>query len=241
MSFIISVFVNEGIVLASDSRTTYNNTRKNGLETFHNYGVYTTDSTDRTFLANQRIGISTCGDASIAGIPITGYIENYIRQYINEKTDINAVPESILKYFKEFSPVPNVNFIIAGYSRAGNGLEQMVYKVRVAGDKIEKLEVKGQGATWDGETITLTKVIQPTAIKKPDGGYSDFPHFEIPWGLFTLKDAIGFAKYAVDITIQTMRYQLVVENVGGPVDILAIKPDGAMWIQKKLLNIVLRD
>ena len=59
---------------------------------------------------------------------------------------------------------------------------------------------------------------------------------KVPWGLFTLQDAIDFAQYAVDITIKTMHYSNVVETVGGPIDILVIKPDKAFWIQHKELH-----
>ena len=58
----------------------------------------------------------------------------------------------------------------------------------------------------------------------------------ITWGLFTLQDAINFAKYAIETTINTMRYSNVVETVGGPIDILVIKPDQAFWIQRKELH-----
>ena len=51
-----------------------------------------------------------------------------------------------------------------------------------------------------------------------------------------MQDAINFAKYAVDITIQTMHFQNVNETVGGPVDILIIKPEKAFWLKKKDLS-----
>jgi len=233
MSFIISVFVNEGIVLASDSRTTYSQTQIVDNKIVNNIGLHTTDTADKIFLGNSRTGISACRDSSINGIPIARYINNYIRESINDDTDIDSVPHSILKYFRSFSPIPNTNFIVAGYKQSDNKLEQRVYKVRVSNENIEKVDTTEQGATWDGEVITLTKLIQPTAIKGTDGKYIDLPYIEIPWKLFTLKDAIDFAKYAVDITINTMRHQLVSKTVGGPVDILLIKPNESLWIQKK--------
>ena len=47
---------------------------------------------------------------------------------------------------------------------------------------------------------------------------------------------INFAEYAVDATIKTMSFQDCVKTVGGPIDILAIKPSGAFWIQRKELH-----
>ena len=59
---------------------------------------------------------------------------------------------------------------------------------------------------------------------------------KVSWGLFTLQDAIDFAQYAVDVTIKTMHYSSVVETVGGPIDILVIKPERSFWIQHKELH-----
>ena len=58
MSFIITVYTNEGIIMASDSRTTYSNQTvlPNG-EIRHNFGVQITDTTYKTFICNLRIGL----------------------------------------------------------------------------------------------------------------------------------------------------------------------------------------
>ena len=49
MSFLIAVHVNEGIVLASDRRTTYTNTQRIGGKVVQRIGIHTTNSTDKTF------------------------------------------------------------------------------------------------------------------------------------------------------------------------------------------------
>lgn len=64
----------------------------------------------------------------------------------------------------------------------------------------------------------------------------DLPNEEILWGYFTLKDAVDFARYAVETTINTMRFKNVVETVGGNVDILVITPDETKWLQKTELK-----
>ena len=89
---------------------------------------------------------------------------------------------------------------------------------------------------FDGETYTLTRLIQNVAIKTTDNNYLDLPFEDILWGYFTLQDAIDFARYAVETTIQTMRFKNVVETVGGSVDILVITPDETKWLQKELLR-----
>jgi len=50
MSFLVAVYVNEGIVLASDRRSTYTQTENiNGL-TVQKIGIHVTNSTDKTFI-----------------------------------------------------------------------------------------------------------------------------------------------------------------------------------------------
>ena len=79
MSFLIAVHVNEGIVLASDRRTTYTNTQTVKGKVIQCIGIHTTNSTDKTFICPNKAGISTCGDASLLGKPITGFIQEMIR------------------------------------------------------------------------------------------------------------------------------------------------------------------
>ena len=101
---------------------------------------------------------------------------------------------------------------------------------------VVKWYTNAQGASWDGETLTLTRLVQNVAIKTEDGQYIDLPFEEIPWGYFTLQDAVDFARYAVEATIQTMHFKNVIETVGGAVDILVITPDETKWLQKEYLK-----
>ena len=63
------------------------------------------------------------------------------------------------------------------------------------------------------------------------------PDLEVAWEFFTLQDGVDFATYAIKTTIDTMRFQSVPKTVGGPIDILVIKPDeGVEWIARKELH-----
>lgn len=82
MSLIIALYLGEGIVMASDSRTTYNTTTTNpNGSIICDHGIHSSDSTYKTFLTNRGVGISTCGQASINNKPIAGYIEDLINEY----------------------------------------------------------------------------------------------------------------------------------------------------------------
>lgn len=89
MSFLIAVHVNEGIVLASDRRITYTNTEENDNIIIQRIGIHSPDSTDKTFLCPNKSGISTCGDASLFGKPITGFIQEMIRSRIAKDCDVS--------------------------------------------------------------------------------------------------------------------------------------------------------
>lgn len=145
------------------------------------------------------------------------------------------MPEIIIDYFNDMDIIPDTHFIVAGYQENSKGVkEQRVYKVYVKGKTKEQIDTESQGATWDGETVTLSRLIQYVAIKS-DEGYIDLPYEEILWEYFTLQDAVDFARYAVETTIQTMRFKNVVETVGGNVDILVLTPDETKWLQKEEL------
>ena len=234
MSFIIVVYVNEGIVLASDRRTTYNTTIENNGIITQTIGVHTTDSTEKTFLCPNGSGISACGDATISGKPITGFIKTFIREQITSKTKVSQIPKLLVDYFSAFEIIPNTQFIIAGYEDDGNSKKQKIFRLRLIDKNIELIDSQFQGAAWNGEEVTLTRLLSPVKVRNNiSGEYVDLPPQEVLWGFFTLQDAVDFAKYAVDVTTKTMRFINVVETVGGDIDILVITPDESEWLQKK--------
>lgn len=235
MSFLIAVHVNEGIVLASDRRTTYTQTSNENGQQVVKFGVHTTNSTDKTFVCPNGAGISTCGDASLLGKPITGYIQEMIRSGISVDTKTSDIPQIIIDYFYGKTIVPNSNFIVAGYDAVEDKKVQKLYKVRLADKNIEEIATDSQGASWDGETLTLTRLIQDVAVKDIKGALL-WLHDDILWNYFTLQDAIDFARFTVETTINTMHFKNVVETVGGNVDILVITPEETKWIQKEELR-----
>jgi len=239
VTFIIAVHVGEGIVLASDSRTTYNQSRtlpNNEIICYN--GVHTTNSTTKTFVCTNKCGISTCGDGSISDKPVTSYIQSFIREKIKEKTKVDEIPNLLIKYFRNFVPIPNIIFLVAGYKEVNGIFKQCLYRVVVTTGSVEETDTSLQGSRWEGETITMSRLWVPMSFKNNDESYTDLENPEILWAYFTLQDAIDFAKYAVETTITTMRFQNVVETVGKPIDILVIQPEkDPFWISKKKLSI----
>ena len=231
MSLIICVHVEEGIVIAGDSRSSYNKTDGNITQV----GVHTTNTTNKVFSCPNNVGIAVCGDASVNGNPISGFVESFIRERIDEKTDIENIPRLIKDYFKDLDQNLNTTFVIAGYKRQNEKYIKKIYRIRTKTDDLEIIDTEHQGALWDGETTTLTKLIQPVYLKDNEN-YIPLPPSEIAWNLYTLQDAIDFAKYGIKTTMDTMKFQAIPETVGGPIDILIMKPGEIFWLAKKELK-----
>lgn len=236
MSFIIALYVGEGLVFASDSRTTYQttSTSMDGKDVTE-HGVHTTDSTYKTFLTPTNVAISTCGDASINDQPITSYIESFINEHRDD--NVEGIKESILPYFSNLKNDLNTTFFVGGYIINDDGSYcQKLYRLNTRTGKIEERDTNAPGAIWGGETDVMSRIITTLYIKNDDNSYTEHLEFPILWQYFTLQDAVDFAKYAVKTTIDTMRFQKRIKTVGGPIDLLILKPDGAQWISRKELH-----
>lgn len=241
MSLVISVYVGEGIVLAGDSRSSFNTTHKTAgkdgtpEKEIHHHSIHVSDTSYKVFVTNSHVGILTCGDASVLGIPIVQFMENFIRQYDNSNVD--EIANEIGRYFHSIDANLNTHFIVAGYmQKEDSSYEQRVYQVLTAEQTVNLKNISGiQGAIWDGVTDVLSRLMQNIAYKI-NGQYIDGEFFEIMWNYFTLQDAIDFAQYAIKVTIDTLKFQKREKLVGGPIDILVLKPGYHQWIAHKELH-----
>lgn len=240
MSFIITVFVREGIVMASDSRMTLNVTQQQteSVQATIRLAVGQSDASYKTFLAPNNIGISTYGAADVQGTPIAGYIEAFMRERLGDGNHtVDEVPPLLLDYCREVLPSqPDTGFHVAGYTTENNRRVQQVWQVHIKSGEIRQTN-NGQGANWSGEADILTRLLQPVWTKDASGAFKPLPNYGIPWQFFTLQDAIDFAVYALRTTIDSLRFQPRAKTVGGPIDVLVIKPDDAFWVRRKQLYI----
>ena len=240
MSLVVTVYVQEGIVMAADSRLTLNAQEKLGDTTVSNLAVGLSDSNYKLFLAPHGIGISTCGDAAVAGVPIAGYVESFIASTLQtESESVESVARALLDHFRAFDPVPSCQFHVAGYSRGAGRIEQEVWEVQIRPGEMSRMNPPGQqGASWSGESDIVSRLILPLARVDADGTVLErLPMHQIPWQFFTLQDAIDFAVFAIRSTSDAIRFLPRAKTVGGPIDVLVIKPSGAAWVQRKELRV----
>lgn len=240
MSFVIAMYVREGIVMASDSRLSLNvSMQQDGKQVVQN-SVGLSDSTYKTFLAPKNIGISTFGSADIKGVPISGYIDSFIAEVLSKKDkEVDEVPNELNKYFGKFDPIPKTGFVVGGYKTVDGKREQHIWFVNPTENECKRAnDPTQQGAQWGGEPDILTRLLQPLASIDNKGNIVEkLPTFQIPYQFFTLQDAIDFSIFAVRSTIEAIRFQPRPKTVGGPIDVLAIKPDEAFWVQRKELHV----
>ena len=237
MSLIITIRVHEGIVMAGDSRATFNVQKVENHETVRGVGVHCTDTSHKVFLAPNNVGIAWCGDAACEGKPLSGFLEKFILSEITKETPAEEVAPLLLSYFKKFNSVPKSAFHVAGFTGAGGVATARVWRVFPSENRMESINEDKPGACWNGEVDVLIRLLQPVAIPNPEGKVQPMATFPVPWDLFTLQDAVDFAAYAIATTIDAMRFQLRPKTVGGPVDILALKAGESVWVKHKTLEV----
>jgi hypothetical protein len=244
LSLVVTMFVREGIVMAADSRLTLNNTVQQNAQVTNQLSVTQTDSNFKVFLAPGNVGIATFGMGDIGGVPIAGYIESFMEEMLaGQQVEIDRIPGMILDYFTAMKVPPATYFHIGGYKLENGRLVQYVFEVNIPAKSIKRVnkpDPKGSehlGSSWGGETDLLSRLLNPSCWKGADGRFYDNAQYNIPWQFFTLQDAIDFAVFAVRTTADTMRFQPRPKTVGGPIDVLVIKPKESFWVQKKTLHL----
>lgn len=240
MSFVITAYVREGIVMAADSRLSLNTQQVAGLNVTHLISVGQSDSNQKLFVTKSGVGISTVGDADINGVPIAGFIEQFVIQVVGDnKWSPEKVADEIILYFQAQAKVPNTQFHIAGYDHDKN--EQQVFHVVVLQKQKNRVNPKDQfGVSWAGESDVIARLLNPSAEIDPQNNNAVkviYPNIPIPFNFFTLQDAIDFSVYAVRTTIDTIKFQPRPKSVGGPIDVLVIKSSDIKWIKRKELGV----
>ena len=238
MSLLITTYAPEGIILAGDSRLTMSwNQENNGEKT--QFSITASDSNRKVFVIKDKFGLGTFGAADINGIPISGYINQFIEEKITDKTNIDEIPKSLHEFFGDNLGKPATTFYLCGYKLENDISIPYIYLIDIANAQTNRINIAGDeiqyGANWGGESEVMMRLLNNIKINNGTG-WVDLVTPGIPFNFFTLQDAIDFSIYAVRTTIETFRFQQRIKTVGGPIDILAIRPDGTKWIQNKELK-----
>ena len=245
MSFVITVYIPGGIVMASDSRQTIGIQRVEESAKDHPpIPIVSSDYVYKTFLLeSSQIGISTFGEAFLGKMGTDFHLKTFEEEDLTENDDVESIAEKLLNFFKRNFPLADTSFHIAGYKKRGKISTPYVYHCNIKRAELKRLNYvkeKDQilyGASWGGESDIITEILQPAWMKDNTGDLKQVPKPQVIWDIMSLQDAIDFAVYAVKTTIDTMRFQARPKTVGGPIDVLLITPQGTNWIKRKGLMV----
>ncbi len=243
MSFIITVYVPSGIVMASDSRQSITIQRRDN--TGKEYPPLQTVSSDFVYktylLKEQQIGISTFGESLLGKVPMDFHLKEFEEEDLSAKDDVETVANKLLNFFKRKFPTSDTSFHIAGYQKKDKLSIPFVYHCNVKRAELKRLNHSQEankilyGASWGGEGDIIAEILQPAWTRDKSGKFIQIQKPPIIWDAMPLQDAIDFAVYAVKTTIDTIRFQARAKTVGGPIDVLLITPEGTNWIKRKEL------
>jgi len=252
MSLVVATYVPEGIVMASDSRQaiTVGGKTPNGkplpeVDTVNSDNVYKTYLLSRKDKNNNlifEVGVQSFGQDLLGGISTASHIKRFSEEELTDEDDVTKIPEKLVEFFRKAFPTADTGFHVAGYKKEGKTSIPYVYYCHVGKnifDQRKNVKPDGNlayGATWSGQIDVLVGILNPTLMPGPGGKAAPMQKPPIIWAAMALQDAIDFSIYAIRTTIDTIRFQARVKNVGGPIDVLVISPDGAGWIQRKGLK-----
>jgi hypothetical protein len=230
MSLIITVKVREGIVMSSDSRITLNMPQPGQVgPQVNNLSIGISDSHRKLFVTSNGVGISTCGDASIAGAPIAGFVDSFITSINANQSNPNQTAHALLVFFRAINQNLLTIFHVSGYNQ--NSSE--IWSVDIQNNQVTQINMP---IFYGGESDVISRLFQQVAQLDTNGNWQPLPSYSLTVDFFTLQDAIDFCIYATRTTIDTIRFQGRGRTVGGPIDILVIRQNGYEWVSQKKLH-----
>lgn len=200
------------------------------------------DAVNKTFLLEeQRVGISTFGASQLGSIPMASHIKKFVEEEVRTADDVTEVAEKLVKHFNRSFPDADVGFHVAGYKKEEKVSVPYVYYCHVKRGEIARRNVKDDGelnygATWSGQHDVLSVLLKATTVAGPKNQPQQIPIAPILYSAMQLQDAIDFSVFAIQTTIDTIRFQARPKNVGGPIDVLVITPEETKWVRKKQLE-----
>jgi hypothetical protein len=196
------------------------------------------ESVYKTYLLGDRVGISLFGSAEVGGHPISGYMESFVKNHAKDTGTIHHFADSICSEFRDKLKHNFTGFHIAGYDSIGGHDTPVVYRLPVQSGPPQKVNSTEEpyGAVWDGDTYVVDRLFKRVSPVQDQGNCFDLEDNKLAFKWFTLQDAIDFAVYCIQTTAGLMRFQDRRKTVGGPIDVLIIRPSGAEWLERKVIR-----
>ena len=259
MSIIVSVKINDGVVMAADSASTF------AIGQIYEHAIKIVN-----LVKGWPIGVMTCGAGGIGNASIATLLKDLRRRLSGEddahadwKLDQNSytmeqVTKRVDEFFVEKAREADFKFFlllrICGYS-AGRLLPE-VWQVALLDEgrhlDLACMQDEGHfGVRWNGENEALDRLILGVGGISEEGwkalGMTPeqgqqardavVPHLyeNLILPAAPIQDAIDLSRFLVETTKGFVRFSVKrVKTVGGPIEIAAIsKYEGFKWVQRK--------
>jgi hypothetical protein len=232
VALIVTIYVPGGIVMAADSRLIMRRAEERdeaGKRVRVEQQLVFSDNANLVVrLRRVPMGVSLYDSGVIKNEPIDSHIYRFEAEVVEPDDDVDAVADKLMAYFKEHYPGENLGFHVCGYRIQGKASVPVVlvgHTVREPGVRRVNLNDEGSlqyGIVRSGDVLVVNRLIDPKYI----------PMF----AAMPVQDAIDYAVHLIRTTIDTMRFEPRFPTVGGPVDVLLVRADGPLWIQRKELH-----
>jgi hypothetical protein len=257
MTVIISVKINDGIVMASDSASTFGN----GQTYLHADKIV-------NLIKGKPIGVMVTGAGSVGSESVSTLFKDLRARLdgstghewtLGEDYTIEQVAERVRSFLfeekaQQEEDKPYMLLKVCGYS-AGRRVPE-VWQVSIRGDECDQpTQVQGEdrgGIRWDGEYEPLNRLL----LGIPNGLSAALVATGIPEaeaeaaavavpihnvGLYCLdampiQDAIDLARWLVQVTMGYQRFNVLQQpkTVGGSIELAAItKHEGFRWVERR--------
>ena len=224
MSVMVTVYLPEGIVMATDSRLTRWASRKDeyGVTQIENFTA--SDNTQKIFLLSKvKVGIASCGNAMPANKTVADYLRIFEIEKVETDDTVSIVAKKLFEYAEPYRE--SVRFFVCGYNEDLPYVYEVVEHIkRFNSTKIQGIneDIIQYGAAWNGQQEAITRLLNTEPAT----------NFNFP--LMPLKDGIDFAEFLVDTTIKYDRFKDAIQTCGGDIDILVLTKDDAFWYKHKI-------
>ncbi len=232
MSLVVTVYVPSGIVMAADSRMTVLRTeerQEDGQKIRMQQQLVLSDNAYKVVeLRSAGVGVSVYDAGVINNQPVDSHVHRFEEEAIAPGDDVVTVADKLLDYFQANFPGVAVGFHVAGYRMEGRAsVPYVLVGHTVREPKVRRVNADAEGRvqygiTRAGDTLVANRLIDPNYLPL-------FP-------AMPLQDAVDYASHLIRATIDTMRFEPRFPSVGGPIDVLAITPEGMRWVQRKELR-----
>lgn len=259
MTLAVTVVCQDGVVVATDSRTTLAN---------HRMLRVGSDFTHKVF-ESGRVAVATYGEAFLADRSIASHMAEFAVAEAGNCDHPGPTAHRLAEFFgKRYdaqvddldeAPPPGVaalGFLVGGYDAAGVGEAWEVTLPERAVDPIATT-ANGGGAAWRGQADVVTRIVRGSDFEllerlavlhgRTDALDALSPLLEacsyrIPFDSMNLQDGIDFAVLCIRTTIDVQRLTLGPAatapefswpGVGGPIEIATVTAtSGFGWVQR---------